>query len=250
LSHNQPMRSGKHTADESAPEPAAEPETGAGPQTDEEPLPSFSEQMAQQLGGVRGLVESSIPVFVFVLVNIVASLKPAMIAAVATAVVIGGYRLMRRESVRHAVNGLFGIFIGVAFAWKTGQARDFYLPGILLSVGNAALMLGSVVIRRPLVGWVWSVVVDGGSTRWRQERRLLRTFGWLTVLWAVVYLLKVSVQTGLYFANQVTALGVARLVLGYPPYLLLLAITVWAVRRTTHREPAPDLAPAPLTNRP
>jgi hypothetical protein len=206
-------------------------------------MPSFSEQMAEQLGGVRGLVESSIPVFVFVLANIAGGLKPAMFAAVGTAVVIGVYRLLRRETVRHAVNGLFGIFIGVAFAWKTGEARAFYLPGILLSVANALAMLVSVVVRRPLVGWVWSVVVGGGTTRWREERLLLRTFGWLTVLWAAVYLLKVGVQTALYLANQVNALGVARLVLGYPPYLLLLAVTVWAVRRATRQIPAHRAGP-------
>ena len=44
--------------------PAAAPEG-------EEPLPSFAEQMADQLGGWRGLVESSIPVVVFVLANII-----------------------------------------------------------------------------------------------------------------------------------------------------------------------------------
>ena len=34
-----------------------------------EQLPPFAEQMAQQLGGWRGLIESGIPVAVFVLVN-------------------------------------------------------------------------------------------------------------------------------------------------------------------------------------
>ncbi|MCW3844051.1 DUF3159 domain-containing protein, partial [Micromonospora yasonensis] len=45
-------------------------------------------------------------------------------------------------------------------------------------------------------------------------------------------------RAGLYLAHQDTALGVARLALGYPPYALLLLITVWAVRRVT-RETAP-----------
>jgi hypothetical protein len=203
-----------------------------------ERLPSFSEQMAVQLGGMRGLVESSIPVFVFVLVNIVWTLKPAMIASVATALVIGAYRLLRKESVRHAFNGLVGVFIGAAFAWKTGEARDFYLPGILMSVGYSVALLVSVAVRRPLVGWVWSVVAGGGTARWREERALVRTFGWLTVLWAAVWLLKVGIQTGLYLANQVNALGVARLALGYPSYVVLIAITVWAVRRVTRQAPA------------
>ena len=34
-------------------------------------MPTFSEQVADQLGGVRGMVESSIPVLAFVLVNVV-----------------------------------------------------------------------------------------------------------------------------------------------------------------------------------
>jgi hypothetical protein len=196
--------------------------------------PSFTEQLADQLGGVRGLVESSIPVTVFVIVNIVSTLRPALITSVATAVAMAVYRLLRRETVRHAVNGLFGILIGAAIAWRTGEAKDFYLPGIVIGLGYAVAMLVSVAVRRPLVGWIWSIVLGGGSTRWRDEPRMLRAFSWLTVLWAAIYLIKVGVQTGLYLTDQVNALGVARLALGYPPYALLLAVTVWAVRRVTH----------------
>ena len=86
--------------------------------------------------------------------------------------------------------------------------------------------------------WIWSVVVAGGSKQWRTEPPLVRTFGWLTVLWAGIYILKTVVQTALYLADQATALGVVRIVFGYPPYLLLLALTVWAVRRTRERAAA------------
>jgi Protein of unknown function (DUF3159) len=199
--------------------------------------PSFSEQLAEQLGGVRGLVESSIPVTVFVVVNIIWTLRPALIASVGIAVVMAIFRLTRRQSIRHAVNGVFGILIGAAIAWRTGQAKDFYLPGILLGLAYALAMVVSVVARRPLVGWIWSLVLGGGSTRWRSEPQLLRTFSWLTLLWAAIYLVKVAVQTGLYLTDQVNALGVARLALGYPPYALLLAVTVWAVRRATREGP-------------
>jgi len=219
--------------------PVIEPEV-----EDEEPLPSFSEQLSEQLGGVRGLLESSVPVFVFVLAKLVWPLRPTLIAAIATAVAIAVFRLSRRQTVRHAVNGLVGVGIGVALAWKTGDAKDFYLPGILLSLASAVAMVVSVAIRRPLVGWLWSLVMGGGRTRWRDDPRLLRTFGWLTVLWASIYVIRVVIQTGLYLTNQVTALGVARLTLGVPPYLLLLAITVWAVRRVGV---PPDEEPEPAS---
>ncbi len=215
-------------------------------------LPTFSEQVSEQLGGVRGMVESSVPVIAFVLVNIIWSLKPALIIAVATAFAIAGYRLSRRQSVRHAMNGLFGIGVGALIAWKTGSPKDFYLPGILLSLGYGLAMMASVALRRPLVGWLWAIVADKGSQRWRGLPELRRTFGWLTVLWAATYLVKVAVNFWVYFAGGLTddqkasILGIMRIVLGFPPYALLLALTVWAVRRhlpalaRATRDPAAD----------
>ncbi|MEV0729165.1 DUF3159 domain-containing protein [Polymorphospora sp. NPDC050346] len=209
----------------------------AGP-PDEERMPTFAEQMAEQLGGWRGLVESGIPVLVFVLVNVIFELRPAIIAAVGVAVAIAVFRLTQRKPVRHAVNGLFGVGIGAFIALRSGEARDFYLPGILYGVAYGVALLASVAIRQPLVGWLWSVIVGGGKSDWRHNPVLVRTFNWLTILWGVVWLTKVGVQAALYLADMETALGVARLALGYPPYALLLAITIWVVRRVTRTEVA------------
>lgn len=218
--------------------PTAQPGTG-----EEEPLPTIAEQMADQLGGWRGMLESSIPVVVFVVANILGELRPAVIAAVAVAVSIAVLRLAQRRPVRHAVNGLFGIAIGAAIAWRSGDERDFYLPGILYGIGYGLALLVSAAIRQPLVGWIWSILVAKGASDWRQDLLLVRTFTRLTVLWGVVWLAKVGVQAGLYLAHQDTALGVARLLLGYPPYVLLLLITVWTVRRVTRQTPQAPLTP-------
>ncbi|MFI2713146.1 DUF3159 domain-containing protein [Micromonospora sp. NPDC018662] len=214
--------------------------SGLDPQ-DEERLPSIAEQMADQLGGWRGLVESSIPVVVFVIANVVGELRPALIASIAVALLIAAMRLAQRKPVRHALNGLFGIGVGALFALRSGDARDFYLPGILFGIGYGVALLLSAVIRQPIVGWIWSVLVAKGRSEWRDDPRLVRTFTQLTVLWGVVWLAKVGVQAGLYLAHQDTALGVARLALGYPPYALLLLITVWVVRRVTREGTATPL---------
>jgi hypothetical protein len=213
--------------------------------TEEEQLPTFSEQLASQLGGVRGVIESGIPVLVFVIAKLLLPLTPALIVAVSSALAIAIWRLARRQSVRHAVNGLVGIGFGAFLAWKTGSAKAFYLPGILISLGYGLALLGSVLIRRPLVGWVWSVVAAKGSTEWRENPRLVRTFSWLTVVWAMTYLAKVGIQAVVFHntpdTDPGTALGILRLALGYPPYLLLIAITVWAVRRVA---PEPEATEA------
>ncbi|MBB5872406.1 hypothetical protein F4553_005840 [Allocatelliglobosispora scoriae] len=221
---------------------------------EEEPLPPLSEQMSAQLGGWRGLVEASIPVLVFVITNVILglvfdddatfgaigtkpALKLAVIAAVVVALAMAAWRLSQRQSIRHAMNGLFGIALGAILAWNSGEARDFYLPGLFIGMGYGVALLSSVFFKQPLVGWVWSVVADGGRKDWRDDPRLVRTFAWLTVLWAATYFVKTGVQVVLYAQDMPTALGIARIAFGYPPYLLLVALTVWAVRRV--RTPAP-----------
>jgi hypothetical protein len=205
--------------------------------TDDATMPTFSEQVASQLGGLRGMVESSIPVLAFVFVNIIWGLTPALIVAVAIAVGVAVFRLSRRQPIRHAINGLVGIGIGAIIAWKTGTPQAFYLPGILLSLGYGVAMAGSIVFRRPLVGWIWSLVADSGATRWRDDSGLRRIFGWLTALWATTYLAKVVVNFLVYFAGglsddqKANILGAMRIALGWPPYALLVALTAWAVRR-------------------
>lgn len=237
--------------------------------SDEEQLPPFAEQMAQQLGGWRGLIESGIPVGAFVLVNVVLGwittklattppmvrlaigdqiiaestdlrlgLKLAIGAAVIVALVIAGLRLARKQTVRFAVNGLFGIALGAYLAWNSGQERDFYLPGILITVGYVVLLLGSIFVGHPLVGWIWTVVANGGKGDWRADEKLKRTFTWLTGLWAIVFALKIAIQLPLYLNDYATALGISRIALSYPPYALLLAVTIWAVRRVRRDQPA------------
>jgi Protein of unknown function (DUF3159) len=219
--------------------------------TAEAPLPTMSEQIAVQLGGVRGLAESSIPVFAFVLLNFILTtdvfempvndrqgLYWAIGGAVGTAVAIAGYRLLRREPIRHAVNGVIGIAIGAYLAARSGQAKDFYLPGILLTLGQSGALLISVLVRKPIIGYIWAIMANRGRHDWLESPRLHRTFQWLTVAWAVSLIVRGGTQGLLYLADLEHLLGAARIFLSWPIYAGMLALTVWAVRRQT-RHPAP-----------
>jgi hypothetical protein len=227
-------------------------EAGADP--DDEDLPTISEQIAEQLGGMRGLIESSVPVLAFVLLNWIFGLKSlglaertglyiAIAGAVGTAVLIAIFRLARKQPVRHAVNGVIGIALGAYLAARSGHAKDFYLPGILLTLGEAVLLLASTAVRKPIIGYVWAVMANKGKHDWLENRKLLGTFQWLTVAWAGSLIVRGGVQGLLYWFNRADLLGVARIFLSWPIYAGMLALTVWAVRRVTHtdhdREPEP-----------
>jgi hypothetical protein len=210
---------------------------------EEEPLPSMSEQIADQLGGVRGLIESSLPVLAFVLLNVVLgtvfdldkriALYGAIAGSVTSAILIGVYRLTRREPVRHAVNGIFGIAVGAYLAWRTGDAKNFYLPGILLTFGQAAVLLLSVVFRKPLIGYAWGIMANRGHQDWFGNARLFRTFQWLTLLWVVSLSLRAGIQYYLWLLGEANALGIVRILISWPIYAGTFAYTAWAIHRVT-----------------
>ncbi|MBM2617788.1 DUF3159 domain-containing protein [Actinoplanes sp. LDG1-06] len=220
---------------------------------DEEPFPSMSEQISEQLGGVRGLIESSLPVFAFVILNVVlgdsvvglekrTALYWAIGGAVFSALAIGVFRLARKEPVRHAVNGLFGIAVGAFLAYRSGNAEDFYLPGILLTFGQAAALLISVFVRKPIIGYVWGVMANKGQQNWFGNARLFRTFQWLTLVWVASLSVRAGIQYYLWAAGEANALGIVRILISWPIYAATFAFTAWAIHRVTSEQKAAEAA--------
>jgi hypothetical protein len=212
---------------------ATPPRAGDAEPTLKEMLTSdaFRHDVIHQIGGWRGMAESAVPVLVFIVANMVGGLRPALWFSVGSALAIAAWRLVRKQSPRQALNGLFGIAIAAFLAARTGKAEAFYLPGILFGLVYAVAFAGSTLVRWPLVGVAWGFFT-GHGTSWREDRRLLRLFTLLTVLWAVVWAARIGIQAAMYLGGaSATALGVARLVLGYPPLIVLLAVTIWIVRR-------------------
>jgi hypothetical protein len=189
--------------------------------------------MLQQMGGVSGIVASSIPVMVFVVANLLLELRPAVIAALVSGVLIAGWRVARKQPLQPAVSGLFGVGIAAYLAYRSGEARAFYLPGLIYSSVAGLAFLVSVLVRWPLAGVIWHGI-NGDGQSWRRDRRLLRAYTWATLLWTLVFVARVVVQGLLYRYEEATWLGVARLAMGYPLVGIALLGTVWAVRRAGH----------------
>jgi len=182
------------------------------------------------MGGVPGIIASTIPVAVFVVVNIVSTLQPALIAALASGVAIALWRIVRKQPLQPAVSGLFGVGIAAFIAYRTGEARGFYLPGLIYSAVLGLAFLVSVLVRWPLAGVIWHGI-NGDGQSWRRDPRLLRAYTWASLLWTLVFAARLVVQGLLYNADATTWLGIARLAMGYPLVGVALLGTVWAVSR-------------------
>jgi hypothetical protein len=206
----------------------------------EEKQPTVLEQM----GGVSGMLYSSLPVVVFVIVNFAAkNLMAAIISALTAAVVIGVILAVRKGTVQPAISAVFGVGIAAFIAYKTGEAKGFFLFGIWQSVVYGSAFLLSIIVRWPLAGVLWTFL-NGRDRSWRSDKASVRDYDIATFVWALVFFARFVVQRWLYEGDQVGWLAVARLAMGYPLMAIALLATVWAVRRADKRLKAAEEARA------
>lgn len=192
-----------------------------------------SRELLDQMGGISGLIYSSLPVVVFVPVSTLYGLKAAIIAALSVATLILVWRLWRRDSVQPAVSGFIGVGISVAIAYVVGQSKGYFLLGIWSSLLYAAVFTGSVLIRRPIVGYIWSWVKEH-DTNWRQVRKALWAYDIATLIWVVVFLSRFVVQHYLYDMDKTGWLGFARIAMGWP-LTVLAALSMYFPIRVAQR---------------
>ncbi|MGV0851513.1 DUF3159 domain-containing protein [Mycolicibacterium phlei] len=193
----------------------------------------------EQMGGVSGLIYSSLPVLVFVPVSQLASLVPAVISALAVAAAILVFRLARRESAQPAISGFFGVGICALIAYVMGESKGYFLLGIWMSLFWATVFGLSVLIRRPVVGYVWSWI-NGHGRDWRHQRKALRAFDISTLVWVLVFASRFVVQQHLYEADQTGWLGVARIAMGWPLTAVAALVTYFAIRTAQRALPPPE----------
>lgn len=251
--------------------PAAQP----GPPTGVRALTAEEFSLSASVGGVRGAVEAMLPGLVFVVVYVITrELSPALYSSLGVALVAVAARLVQRTPVTQAFSGLLGVAIGVFWAWKSGDATDYFAYGLWTNGAYLAVLLVTVLLGWPVVG----VVVEGlksgfgltagapaapassdhpagpadeapatplWSTAWRKDSTLMRRYTIATWLWIAMFGLRLAVQLPLYLNSSVGWLGTARLVMGIPLWGLVLWATWVLVRQPAARAAQPGTHPVP-----
>ena len=195
-----------------------------------------AQAMLRQMGGVSGLIYSALPVAVLVPVNTAFGLLPAL--GVAGAILV--WRLARRDSVQPAVAGFVGVGFSALIAWLVGASKGYFLLGIWTSLFWAVVFGVSVLIRRPIVGYIWSWV-NGHDRAWRRSGKAVLAFDGATLVWVAVFGARFAVQHHLYDADRTGWLGVARIAMGWPLAAVGAFVTYLAIRtaqRALHAEHA------------
>ncbi|MBD8505356.1 DUF3159 domain-containing protein [Hoyosella sp. G463] len=184
----------------------------------------------EQLGGASGLVQSTVPIVVFIVVNTIAGLTVALWVALAAAGAVLAWRLARRDQIQPAISGFIGVGIAAFIAHRTGEARGFFLFGIYTNLAYGSVFALSLLLRWPLVGVIWSFLSEKG-TQWRRSKAARRYYDLATGAWVLVFAARYLVQAHLYDTDQTGWLAFARLSMGWPLAALAFVVTVLAVRR-------------------
>jgi Protein of unknown function (DUF3159) len=187
------------------------------------------DRLLEQAGGVSGLIYSSLPIVTFVVVSSAAGLVPAIGFALGVAALVLIWRLIRRDSVRPALAGFFGVAVCGLVAFVVGESKGYFLLGIWMSLVWAVVTALSVLLRRPMAGYVWSWAT-GRDRGWREVPRAVLVFDVATLCWTLVFAARFVVQRHLYQADQTGWLGVARIGMGWPLSALAALATYWAIK--------------------
>jgi hypothetical protein len=191
------------------------------------------DKVLNALGGKRGLIDSGLPALVFLIVFNISGkdVNTALYAAVALSIVLTFLRLIKRETIQHAFSGLIGVGICALIANRTGNAADFYLPGLWINAGYGLLYAITNLVKWPILGVMLGPIL-GENLLWRKDPARLNAYikaGWL---WVGMIAARLIVQYPLYKSGNINLLGTARLLMGYPLFILT-AWGTWQILRKT-----------------
>ncbi|MFB6941239.1 DUF3159 domain-containing protein [Streptomyces sp. NPDC056305] len=180
----------------------------------------------EAFGGVRGMVETVLPGLLFVTIFTVnKDLHISAIAALVVSLLLVAVRLIRRDTVKHAFSGVFGVAFGVVFAMMTGNAKDFYLPGMLYTLGLALAYLITTLAGVPLIGLILGPVFkENLSWRTRNPGRR-KAYAKASYAWGLILLAKCAILFPLYWWADTTQFGWVLVALKIPPFLLAVYLT-------------------------
>ena len=201
------------------------------------------DKIMSALGGKRGLIDSGLPAIIFLIVFNLSGkeINVAIWSALTLSICLTIYRLIKRQTLQHAFSGLIGVAICALISRRSGNAADFYLPGLWINAGYGSLYALTNLIKWPILGVLLGPIL-GENLLWRKDPKRLRAYinaGWL---WVALFVSRLIVQYPLYESGNINALGTARLLMGYPLFILT-AWGTWLILKKVPTTPgAQDLS--------
>lgn len=172
--------------------------------------------------GRRAWGDAIIPPLVFLVINLIFGIWPAIGGAAGLAILISARRIIRKHPVRYALGGLGGVATASILAMVLARGEGYFLPGMASGAATAAACLVSVAARRPLVAWT-SHIARRWPLSWYWHPKVRPAYSEATLFWFAFFAGRLVVQVRLYQRGATAALSAIGFFLGWPALILLLA---------------------------
>lgn len=154
----------------------------------------------------RSWIDAVVPPLVFVLLNLLFGIWPAVGGAIGLAAVVTAVRLMRHDSLRNAITGLAGASLASLVAIGLSRGEGYFLPGMASGAATAIACLVSVLLRRPLAAWS-SFVARRWPIEWYWHPKVRPAYSGVTLLWFSFFFARLAIQMFLFIRGSTLALS-------------------------------------------
>jgi Protein of unknown function (DUF3159) len=170
-----------------------------------------------------GLIAPELPSILFVAIASWTGFWWGLGAGAMAVVVVLAVRLRRALPARAVLGGAVGLAVAAAIAHQTGVAASGLLSDICIDLGLAVVLAGSIAVRRPLFGVLWSIVRRTALLR-QADRSARRGYTLTTGIAALALALRSLTLFIVYLQGEPVAwLLTVKIALGLPVTLIVVA---------------------------
>ncbi|MGB3413096.1 MAG: DUF3159 domain-containing protein [Microbacteriaceae bacterium] len=180
--------------------------------------------LLKAVGGIRGLIETTLPPLTFLLVFFLTSqdLVLSVTIPIVVALLFILIRVLTKSELLSSISGLVGLGFSAALALFSGNLENNFLFGIVSNAVLFVVLLISLIIRHPLIGYLGAFLMDAQG--WRANATQFRLMNYATIVWLLLCAVRLAFQVPFYLLGDSASLAVTKLVLGVPLY----ALALWA----------------------
>ncbi|WP_423189838.1 DUF3159 domain-containing protein [Alkalibacterium sp. f15] len=187
-----------------------------------EKVREWGEQLA--LVFQKKTIDAIFPPLIFFLTNQLGSLEFASGITLLYLLILIIYRIVRGHTKRYALVGVGGVLLSIGFSLLSGDAINYYLPGIISTGLIATACVVSLIAHRPLAALL-SHISRGWPIDWYMRDDIRPAYRNVTLLWAGYFLLKLFIQTALFLRGNFSVYFYINTIMGWPMNIILLIST-------------------------
>ncbi|MCC5890168.1 MAG: DUF3159 domain-containing protein [Alkalibacterium sp.] len=187
-----------------------------------EKLKEWLEQL--QLVFKNKTIDALFPPLIFFVANRLSTLE---IAAGLTLVYLAClilYRVFKRHTKKYVLVGTGGVLFSIGLSYLSGEAINYYLPGLISTTLIVLACVVSLILRKPLAALA-SHITRGWPIEWYWRDDVRPAYRNVTILWAVYFTVRLAIQVPLFLMGEFDIYFIVNNILGWPMNIVLLITT-------------------------